>query len=112
MDITSTAQSTLQAAVAVPALVQASVGALASPLTGAGLVLGFAIEHGLEHTVVNYVPAKLKPCLPWIAGLGAVTLAGLQQGLPLKAALWTGLMATVTATVKHDVAPASTGAPA
>lgn len=74
------------------------------------LVMGFLIEHGLEHYIMDHVPASaatwLKPLLPFLAGAIPAIIANMQGGLALWPAVASALMMGITATAKHDVAPA------
>ena len=116
-DVTGTAaiaQGVL--ASAIPLLQQLA----AIPLTTVGivlaalLVLAWVLEHGLEHFVMDHIPATaptwLKPLIPYGVAMLGTFIANLQSGMDLKAAAFavvTGFMASKL----HD-SPLGTTSPA
>lgn len=112
-DLTTTAaagQATL--ATALPFLQQLA----AMPLNLIGVLAfvnvlwGFLVEHGLEHYIMDHVPTNmagwLKPALPFIAGSLPAIVMGMQGGLAFWPAVMSAFMSGLTATAKHDIAPA------
>lgn len=79
-------------------------------LTVLNVMWGFLLEHGLEHYIMDHVPASasawLKPLLPFIGGAIPAIIANMQGGLAFWPAVASALMAGITATKVHDVAPA------
>lgn len=78
-------------------------------LTFLSVLWGFLLEHGLEHYIMDHVPANaatwLKPLLPFIGGAITAIIANMQGGLAFWPAVASALIAGITATAKHDVAP-------
>ncbi len=109
-DVTATA-STLQGVLSdsAPLLEQISklpLGTMLGLVTCAGLVLAFALEHGLEAWIMPHVPANIegwfKPLLPYLSMGFAVALASLKGGMALGPALWGGFVAAIGAVKLHD----------
>ena len=63
---------------------------------------GAVIEAGIEHTLAGYIPTRLKPVIPVLAGIGMGFVVGHAQGYDPWNCIALGLISAGTAVVKND----------